>query len=124
MFVIDTSALVGSLAGPRTHSDRFRALLLEGHRVVLPTLVLYEWLRGPRTSEEIAAQEAWMPRSGAVPFGVQESELAARFFRESPRARARQVDFAIAATAILRDLPLWTLNHDDFVDIPGLRLID
>jgi predicted nucleic acid-binding protein len=99
-------------------------LILEGHRAVLPTLVLYEWLRGPRTAEEIAAQEAWMPRSGAVSFGVPESELAAQIFQSSSRARTRQVDFAIAATAIVRELPLWTLNRDDFADIPRLRLLD
>ena len=37
-------------------------------------------------------------------------------------ARSREIDLAIAATAISRDIPLWTLNRRDFEDIPGLRL--
>jgi hypothetical protein len=37
--------------------------------MMLPTLVLYEWLRGPRLAEELAAQEAVVPSSDAIPFG-------------------------------------------------------
>jgi predicted nucleic acid-binding protein len=35
----------------------------------------------------------------------------------------REIDLAIAATAIIRDAALWTLNRDDFSDIEGLTLI-
>ena len=35
-----------------------RRAIAGGNRIVLPTLVLYEWLRGPRIPEEITAQEA------------------------------------------------------------------
>ena len=32
------------------------------------------------------------------------------------------MDLAIAACAIAREVPLWTLNRKDFADIPGLML--
>jgi predicted nucleic acid-binding protein len=37
--------------------------------------------------------------------------------------RRRQVDIAIAATAVSRDVALWTINRRDFEDISGLRLL-
>jgi len=39
----------------------------------------------------------------------------------APVARGRELDLAIAASAILHDAVLWTLNHRDFADIPRLR---
>jgi len=65
--------------------------------MVLPTLVLYEWLRGPRLPQELAVQEAVLPAQGALPFGAEEARTAAA---------------------------LWTLDPDDFRDIPGLRLFE
>jgi predicted nucleic acid-binding protein len=40
-----------------------------------------------------------------------------------PRARSREIDLAIAATPMVRDAALWTLNTEDFQDIPGLKLV-
>ena len=97
-----------------------RRALQEGERLVLATLVLYEWLRGPRLPEELAAQEALFPARMAIPFGVEESTRAAALYRTVPRARGREIDLAIAACAITWDARLWTLNVDDFRDIPGL----
>jgi predicted nucleic acid-binding protein len=47
---------------------------------------------------------------------------SARLYRSVRRARGREIDIAIAACAINREVPLWTLHHADFADIPGLRL--
>ena len=32
-------------------------------------------------------------------------------------------DIAIAACAIVHDAAIWTLNEDDFSDLPGLELV-
>jgi predicted nucleic acid-binding protein len=48
--------------------------------------------------------------------------IAAEIFREVKRPRFRQIDIAIAASAIEHDAWLWTLNLEDFEDIPGLTL--
>jgi predicted nucleic acid-binding protein len=56
-----------------------------------------------------------------VPFGTAEAALSAKIYR-SVRPRGRGIDIAIAATAILRDAHLWTLNANDFCDLGQIRL--
>jgi predicted nucleic acid-binding protein len=120
---LDTSALIDALTGPRRSLDDLARLVHEGHRLTLSTIVLYEWLRGPRTPAELGAQQDLFPPEAAVPFGSEEAALAARLYRERPRARGREVDLAIAACAIANGAAFWTLNPADFRDVPGLRLI-
>lgn len=123
MIIVDTSALIDALTGQRRSAGRLRELVSSGERMVLPTIVLYEWWRGPRTSIELEAQEVLFPTEEAVPFGVAEAEVAASLYRSVRRARGREVDLAIAACAVLKDAALWTLNRTDFDDIVDLRLI-
>ena len=120
---VDTSALIDALTGPRRSLDDLVGLVDEGHRLMLSTIVLYEWLRGPRTRSELAAQEELFPSDGAVPFGVAEAALAARLYRDGSRARGREIGLAIAACALAQSAAIWTLNPGDFRDIPGLRVI-
>ncbi len=122
MIVIDTSALIDALTGPRRSAPGLRATIADGRRLMLPTLVLFEWLRGPRSPEELEAQEALFPRERAIPFGLEEAVIAARLYSEVARPRGREVDLAIAASAISRGASLWTLNREDFQDIVGLEL--
>ena len=93
-----------------------------GERLVVPTVVLYEWLRGPRLEHELSSQEILFPSESATPFGVEEAIVAARLYRQVARARGRELDLTIAACAIAHEIPLWTLNRGDFKDIPGLTL--
>jgi Predicted nucleic acid-binding protein, contains PIN domain len=122
MTVLDTSVLIDSLSGPKRLAQRLRKTIEESERIVVPSLVLYEWLRGPRLPEEVEAQEALFPSESAVPFGPTEAALSAKLYRSLRRARGREIDLAIAACAISREAELWTLNVSDFDDIPGLRL--
>ena len=122
MIVIDTSALIDSLTGPKRSSKTLRAAIERGERLLLPSLVLYEWMRGPRLAQELAAQEALFPSDSALPFGPQEALLSAQLYRSVRRARGRELDLAIAACAIAKEAALWTLNSADFRDVPGLRL--
>lgn len=85
-------------------------------------MVLYEWWRGPRSEEELADQERLLPSELALPFGVPEAATAARLYKQVRGARSREIDLAIAACAVVREIPLWTLNRGDFKDIPGLVL--
>lgn len=120
---LDTSVLVDALTGPRRSAPALRALIAGGERLSFSTLVLYEWRRGPRHPDELRVQEALFPSDEATPFGRPEAALAADLYRRVRRARGREVDLAIAASAILRDAALWTLNPGDFADIPGLRVL-
>ena len=122
MILLDTSVLIDSLSGPKRSSPALRSAIDRGERILLPTLVLYEWLRGPRLPEELEAQEALFPSARTVPFGPDEAAEATRLYNRIPRSRGREIDLAIAACAILWDAELWTLNVSDFDDIPDLRL--
>ena len=122
MIFLDSSVLVDALTGSRRSAAALRRAVQEGERIQLPSLVLYEWLRGPRVPRELAAQEALFPSEAAVPFGWQDAALSATLYRSVRRARGREADIAIAACAITHEAQLWTLNTADFKDIPGLRL--
>lgn len=122
MIVLDTSVLVDALTGSRRSEPSLRKTIEHGDRILLPSLVLYEWLRGPRHPLEIEIQEALFPRAGALPFGPEESALAARLYQSVRRPRGREIDLAIAAHALSRGASLWTLNPADFDDIPDLEL--
>ena len=122
MILLDTSVLIDALSGPRRSAPTLRRAIERGERVVLATLVLYEWLRGPRRPQELAAQEALFPRETAVSFASQEAALAAGLYSRLRKARGREIDLAIAACAIARNARLWTLNTEDFEDIPDLEV--
>jgi predicted nucleic acid-binding protein len=120
--LLDTSVLVGSFTGQQQSAPQLFGLLDRGERLLVPTLVIYEWLRGPRIPEELEVQERLFPREAAIDFGVQEAAVAAKLYRQVRKARDREIDIAIAACAIAHEAALWTLNEADFKDIPGLAL--
>ena len=120
---VDTSALVDALTGPRRSLDVLIGLAEQGHRLSLSAIVLYEWLRGPRTRAELAVQEDLFPRARAVPFGAEQAAIAARLYRTVKRPRGREIDLAVAACALHDGAALWTLNRADFRDIQELTLI-
>ncbi len=119
---LDTSALVSALAGPGAAADRLYAFIDQGHRLRLSSVVLYEWLRGPRTASELRVQEDLFPREQAVSFDMEAAAQAAALYARLPRPRGRDVDLMIAACALVGEATLWTLNPRDFSDVPGLRL--
>ena len=88
----------------------------------IPSLVLFEWHRGPRTPPELVLQEALFPSDEAIPFGPSEAIQAAELYGSVGRPRSREVDLAIAACAITHGAELWTQNLSDFTDVPGLRI--
>ncbi len=122
MIVLDTSLLVDALTGPQRSAAALRSAIERGERLLVPALVLYEWLRGPRLAEELAAQEALFPSETALAFGPREAAVAAGLYAQVERPRGRELDLAIAAHALVRDARLWTLNRSDFEDLPGLAL--
>jgi predicted nucleic acid-binding protein len=122
LIVLDTSVLIDGLSGSKRLGPAIRSAIAEAEQIVVPALVLYEWLRGPRLPEELAVQEALFPAREAIPFGPEEAMAGARLYRAVRRPRGREVDLAIAACAIVREARLWTLNRADFEDVPGVRL--
>ncbi len=120
---VDTSALIDALTGPRRSLDTLMRLAEAGHRLGLSTIVLYEWLRGPRTRTELSAQEEVFPSERAAAFGTADAAIAARLYKQVARPRGREIDLAVAACALANGAAIWTLNPGDFRDIPDLRLM-
>jgi predicted nucleic acid-binding protein len=122
MIHLDTSVLVDALTGHRRSLPSLRSLLEGPEPVSLSTIVLFEWLRGPRLKEEIAVQEALFPADNAIPFGFEEARIASRLYKVVRKPRGREADLAIAACALCDGASLWTLNSSDFNDLPALTL--
>jgi predicted nucleic acid-binding protein len=123
MIHLDTSVLIDALSGAKTLAPQLRDLLDKGERVMLSTLVLFEWRRGPRIPEQVDAQEALFPSSEAIAFGSAEAHVAAELYNSLKRPRGREIDIAIASCAIVHAAELWTLNPSDFQDVTNLKLL-
>jgi predicted nucleic acid-binding protein len=122
MIMLDTSVLVDALTGNKASAAALIQVLAQGEQITLSSIVLYEWLRGPRSPAEVASQEALFPSSSTVFFNAADARLGAEIYRSLKRARTREAGIAIAATAIRHEAHLWTLNPKDFSDILGLSL--
>jgi predicted nucleic acid-binding protein len=123
MIHLDTSALVAAFGESAAAFERLRHFVAAGERPGVSSIVLYEWWRGPRRSQELADQEALLPARAAFAFGTREAQIAAEIYRGLKRPRQREVDIAIAACAIANGAALWTLNPRDFRDIAGLEVV-
>jgi predicted nucleic acid-binding protein len=122
MIHLDTSVLLDALTGPRRSMPALRRVVVDGIRLGVCALVLYEWRRGPRTQAELAIESALLDPGAVVAFGEAEATIAAGLYRKAKRARGRELDIAIAACAVSQGAVLWTLNPSDFTDLPGVEL--
>ena len=122
MVHLDTSVLIDALTGSKRSSGSLRELMESPELVAISSIVLFEWLRGPRLKKELEAQEALFPAEGSAPFGFLEAHIAGSLYKTVKRPRGREADLAIAACALANEAWLWTLNADDFSDIPSLNL--
>jgi predicted nucleic acid-binding protein len=119
---LDTSLLIDALCAPHRSLERLAVLAASSHRPAISAPVFYEWLRGPRREHELESQERVVPSRDVVAFDNTVALIAGHLYRAIPRARGREMDIAIAACAIEHNAALWTLNPQDFEDIPGLTL--
>ena len=119
---LDTSMLVPAFSGARQSMPAILKATADGEVITFSTLVLYEWLRGPRQSRELEAVERFFAGAFLPAFGEREARTAATLYRSVTGARRRQADIAVTACAIEDGASLWTLHPKDFRDIPGLNV--
>ena len=87
--------------------------LAAGEMLAASSIAWSEFLNGPMTPVEVSRVET-MLQSRVVPFGKPEAALAADLFNQTGRHRGSRFDCLIAATAILSQSSLATVNQSDF----------
>ena len=101
---------------------------------LISAVTLAELSAGPLLASndtERAGRQARLQRAeadfDAVPFDADAARafggVASALRKQGRKVAARAYDAMIAATALARDLPLYTCNPNDFRSIPGLTVI-
>lgn len=122
MIVVDTSVLIDHLRGHEPATELIDGALAHGELVLASEVTRIELLAGMRSHER--RQTRALMRSldwAVVDEAVAETagELARRFRHSHPGIGA--ADYAIAATATLRNAELWTINVRHFPMLPTLQ---
>ena len=118
---LDTDFLVRAVTSPRhVEAERLDVLEEGGATFEMSAVAWYEFARGPRTPEQLAAAQAFLGRGAILGFTELAADRAADIFRRRKAKKRRAGDVAIAAVALLRGATLLTGNPGDFEDIDGL----
>jgi predicted nucleic acid-binding protein len=123
MIHLDTNYLIGlALKGSAVALD-VDTWLASGESFAASAIAWTEFLNGPVTSLTVSRVEAVL-ESRIISFGPAEAVLAAELFNKTGRRRGSRFDCLIAATAILAQAEVATVNQSDFkVFMPyGLKL--
>jgi len=113
MIHLDTNYLIGLLVRGSAPAADVDKRLAAGESMATSAVAWSEFLNGPVTSVEISRVEAVI-QSRIVPFGIPEAVLAADLFNKTGRRRGSRFDCLIAATAILANAQIATVNQSDF----------
>jgi predicted nucleic acid-binding protein len=113
MIHLDTNYLIGFLVAGSPEAHRVDQWLAEGESLAASALAWTEFLNGPVQSYEIPLVEAVIG-SRIVSFDKGMAALAAELFNKTGRRRGSRFDCLIAATAIVSQAQIATINESDF----------
>ncbi len=119
---LDTDFLVYAIAEAGPERSRLVRLADSAAEIQISAVAWYEFSRGPRTPEQLAAARSFFFEDGVVPFSEELARLAADVFRSLGSPRRRAADIAIGVTAAEMGALLLTRNPQDFAGIPRLRI--
>lgn len=121
-FHLDTDYLIHALMRRGHEHARLRELFESEHQVELSAMAWYEFVRGPRTPQQVAVARSFFAAAGIIPVTEEVAERAADLFRRLKSSRRRSGDLLIAAVALTRGATLLTRNLRDYADVDGLGL--
>jgi predicted nucleic acid-binding protein len=123
MIHLDTNYLIGLVVTRSPRADEVDGWLAAAQTLATSAIAWAEFLNGPVSPLEVSRAEAVL-QSRIVPFGKPEAVSAADLFNKTGRRRGSRSDCLIAATAILEQAELATVNQSDFKPfVPhGLKL--
>jgi predicted nucleic acid-binding protein len=113
MIHLDTNYLIGLLVKGSPQAVHVDGWLAAGQPLAAGAVAWTEFLNGPVSSLEVSRTEAVL-QSRIVPFGRPEAVLAADLFNKTGRRRGSRFDCLIAATAMLAQAEIATVNQSDF----------
>jgi predicted nucleic acid-binding protein len=113
MIHLDTNYLIGLLVKGSPQAGDVDGWLAAGQPLATSAIAWTEFLNGPVTPFEVSRAQAVL-QSRIAPFGQQEAVLAADLFNRTGRRRGSRFDCLIAATAILAQSEVATINQSDF----------
>ena len=124
MYLIDTNVAIELRDGSRFVAERIATLT---SRPALSLLTLVELEGGVYSRPDVmrarrVALDTLLRRLDVAPFDARMVATYGRIVAACGFSRRRILDRLIAATAIVNDLTLITINGEDFRDIPGLKL--
>jgi predicted nucleic acid-binding protein len=120
--LLDTSVAIDHLRGAQPAVDLLRRLVDEEEPVISSQVVRFELLAGVR-AKEIDALEQFFSAVTWVPVDESISRTAGELARQHRRAYVGidDADYLIAATALVLDADLLTMNVRHFPMLTGLR---
>ena len=113
MIHLDTNYLIGLLVKGSPQAREMDVWLTAGEVLSTSAIAWTEFLNGPVTPLEISRAEA-VVQSRIIPFDRSEAGLAADLFNRTGWRRGSRFDCLIAATAIIAQAEIATINQTDF----------
>lgn len=113
MIHLDTNYLIGLLVRGSPEAAKVDQWLAAGESLAASAIAWTEFINGPVAASEVSQVEIVL-RSQIIPFGKAEAVLAADLFNKTGRRRGSRFDCLIAATTILHQAALATVNQSDF----------
>jgi predicted nucleic acid-binding protein len=121
MIHLDTNYLIGLLVKGSPQALHVDGWLAAGQSLAAGAVAWTEFLNGPVSLLEVSRTEAVL-QCRIVPFGRPEAVLAAELFNKTGRRRGSRFDCLIAATAMLAQAEIATVNQSDFNPFTALGL--
>lgn len=124
MIHLDTNYLIGLLVRGSPEAAKVDQWLASGESLAASAIAWTEFINGPVTASE-ASQVEIVLQSQVISFGKAEAVLASDLFNKTGRRRGSRFDCLIAATALLHQAGLATVNQSDFkvFTAHGLKLV-
>ena len=113
MIHLDSNYLIGLLVKGSSQAADVDGWLAAGQPVAASAIAWTEFLNGPVTSVEVSRAEVVLG-GRIIPFGQAEAVAAADLFNKTGRRRGSRFDCLVAATALLAQAEVATVNQSDF----------
>lgn len=124
LLLIDTNIAIHLRDGDITTLERFACLLVKPQISIVTQIELEGGIvaKPYLAANRRAAVDALLLNTVIHPYGPRELAAYRQIVEAAGYSRPRILDRMIAATALVHNLTLATMNGGDFTDIPGLRL--